>query len=193
MLAVLRAFLELGPVEVIAVLLGHGRIVFLDARAHLGEQRLGEGLLPFHLGFEIGVFRLHVGKHIGIVHGGIGLVVEPVVGVFHGDAVDGVGVGALFGDGRLDLASGIGGGGSGHSGRILGWSGHHGRCKGGGGKPDGKRRQADRTEHGEIVPVAARPHARGWKDAGRRPMMAVLVTQSCAARACAESRGSTKC
>ena len=182
-LAILRAFLELGPVDVVAVLLGHRAVVLLDTRAHLGEQGFGEGCLRRHLGFEIGVLRLDVVQHVLVVDGGIGLVVEPVIRVFDGDPVAGVAVRALFRDGGLDFCGGRGGGRRGHAGRILSGGGHRGRSKGGGCQRGGKGKAADRTGHFRSSPMAGRRRASGWKDARARPMMAVLVTHSRAASA----------
>ena len=156
MLAILRAFLELAPVEELAILLRNGAVVFLDARAHFGEQRLGQRGLGGHLRFEIGVFRLHVVEHVLIIHHRIGFVIQPVIRVFDGDPVVGVGVRALFSDGRLDLGNGSRcGGRCGHAGLFLfGGGDDRSRGKGGGNKRDGKRALADPCGHWSQIPVS---------------------------------------
>ena len=161
MLAILRAFLELAPVDVVAILLRDGAVVFLDARAHLGEQRFGERRLGGHMRFEICVLGLHMGQHLFIIHHRIGFVVEPVIGVFDGDPVIGVAVRTLGSDGGLDGGGRRGGSSrSGHAGRILtiGRMGNDGgndegdgRDKGGGGKR--KSLAADPAGHQWQIPV----------------------------------------
>ena len=103
MLAVLRAFLELAPVEVVAVFLRNRGVVLLDTATHFREQRVCQRGLACHFRFEIGVLRLDVIEHVLVVHHRIGLVVEPVIRVFDGDPVHGVGVRALLRDRRLDV------------------------------------------------------------------------------------------
>ena len=81
MLPILGAFLELGPVEIVAVALGNGGIVLFDPCAHFGEERLGQILLPRHLRLEISILGLHIIEHVLVIDRGIGLVIEPVIGV----------------------------------------------------------------------------------------------------------------
>ena len=98
--AVFRAFFEFGPVEPVAILLRHGGIVFLDPALHFFEQFVDQRLLRFHPRFEPGVFRLEVIENVRVVHGRIGLVLEPVIGIGDGDPVMRIAVIALLGCGR---------------------------------------------------------------------------------------------
>ena len=98
--AIFRAFLEFGPVEIVALPLRNGGIVLLDPRLHLFEQRIDQLLLRLHLRFEPGVLGVQIGEHIRVIDRGIGLVVQPVVGIGNGDSVARVGMIALLGDRR---------------------------------------------------------------------------------------------
>ena len=98
-LLVFRALLEFDPVEVVAILLRHRFVRFLDPRAHLGEQAVDQRLLRRHPRLEPGVFRLEVGKDLRILDLRIKGVAQPGVVIGHGDTVMGFDVRHFLGDG----------------------------------------------------------------------------------------------
>ena len=97
-LLVFRAFLELDPVKMIAVLLRNRLVGLLDPRPHLLEQAVDPALLAGHAGFEPGVLRLKVGQNLIVLHLGIARIAQPGVIVGHGDAVVGFDVGLFWSD-----------------------------------------------------------------------------------------------
>ena len=90
---VLLALLGARIVVVAAQAIGHGLVVFLDARQHLGVERFLEGHGGLHHRVGIGVFRGQVGDDLGVV-----LLPHPVVIVLAHIPVDHVGPGNFPGD-----------------------------------------------------------------------------------------------
>ena len=70
-LAILRAFFKLGPIDPVPILLRDSAVVFLDPRLHLFEQRVGQRLLRRHTRFEPGVFSLHIIEHVFVIDRGV--------------------------------------------------------------------------------------------------------------------------
>jgi hypothetical protein len=101
MLPILEAFFKFGPLVPVAILLRYGAFVFLDARLHFREQRLGEGFLPLHILLEPLVFRFEIVEDIRVIDLGIALNIEPLSGVADRDAVALVAMRPLLGDGRF--------------------------------------------------------------------------------------------
>ena len=88
--AVLPARFE-APLVVVAVLLdGHTGLVLFLPRLDLGKEIIHQRLARRHHRLEVVVFRPQVRQHIRVVHIGVALILQPVVGIFDGDAVDGL-------------------------------------------------------------------------------------------------------
>jgi len=105
--AILRARLELPPVEPVAVADRHRRIVFLDPPLHLLEQLVDQRPVRLRPGLEIGILGLEVGEHLLVGDVGVALVAKPGVWVFDRDPVMLVFVRALFGPGRHGRFGGL--------------------------------------------------------------------------------------
>ena len=67
MFAILRAFFEFRPIDVIAVLLRDRTIVFFDAALHFLKNRFRKLSLRRHLRFEIGVLCFYMRQNLGII------------------------------------------------------------------------------------------------------------------------------
>jgi hypothetical protein len=80
--------------------LRHRRFVLLDPTLHFSKQSFDQRGLRFHLRLKIRIFGRQMGEHISILNLGIGLILDPEIGIFDGDAVRGVAVEAFLGDGR---------------------------------------------------------------------------------------------
>ena len=70
-------------IEVIALLIGHFDVCFLDAAQHFVIQLLLQSLRRFHHGISVGVLGLQISFHLGIL-----LVAQPIVVIHHRAAID---------------------------------------------------------------------------------------------------------
>ena len=98
--AILRAGLEGAPIDIVAILLRHRRVIFLDAPLHFLEQPVDQRLVRRHRAFEPAIFRLQIGQDILVLHLRITRIAQPGIGILHLDAMVGKLMEAAFGDGR---------------------------------------------------------------------------------------------
>ena len=107
-LLVFGAFLELDPVEPVAILLRDRLVGLFDPRAHFLEQRVDPALLPGHPRFEPGVLGLQVGEHGLVGDFRIAGIAQPGVVIADRDAVVGFDVRLFGGDGGCGQGHGAG-------------------------------------------------------------------------------------
>jgi len=67
--------------------LRHASIFILHPAFHLGEQRIDETSSRLHHRFKIGVLRVEIAEHVGVIDIRVGRIAKPSVTIFDGDAV----------------------------------------------------------------------------------------------------------
>ena len=106
--AILIARFELPPIFKRAVGHRHRGVVLLHPAFQFFVQPILKGRDGRHLRFEIRIFGGQIGQHIGIIDGGIAGILQPVVRIFHRDAMVGEAVRAFGSDWRVHLGKGSG-------------------------------------------------------------------------------------
>ena len=96
--AVLRADLKRFPIEPVAILLRHARIIFLHPRLHLGEQRINPLRVRRHHAFEIAIFSRQMAKYVWTIDLRIIGIAQPRIAIINRDAVVGKAVRAAVGN-----------------------------------------------------------------------------------------------
>ena len=98
--AVLRTFGESPLVVERAVLDRNVCVIRLLARLDFLVYRLDQFAARSHRRLEVGVLGLQIGDHVLVVDRWKAVVLQPAIGVLHGQAVEGVGRRSRFGHGR---------------------------------------------------------------------------------------------
>ena len=98
--AVLRTFGESPLVVERAVLDRNVGVIRLLACLYFPVYRLDQFAARRHYGLGIGVLRLQVCEHVLVVDRGKAVVLQPAIGILHGQAVEGVGRWSRVGHGR---------------------------------------------------------------------------------------------
>ena len=68
MLAILRAFFEFRPINIIAILLRDAAVILFDAALHFLKNRFGQLGLRCHLRFEIGIFGAQMVQYFRVIN-----------------------------------------------------------------------------------------------------------------------------